>query len=137
MWSKETLGFMLTGVGLIIAAVVISIRTAVWMSRTKIAAGSIVGTEMSIDDEGNKTWQPVISFVTDTGARCQFKSFIGGKEKDWKTGDAVQIRYDPANPRSAAIDRLFYLFLVPLVLSFIGVIFAGIAIYLHVSGAQK
>jgi hypothetical protein len=137
MWSKDTLGFLLVGIGLIIAAIVVSIRTVRWISQTKIATGRVIRTEMTVDDEGSKSWHPVIEFTTDAGERSEFRSFVGGGAGTWKAGDPVEIRYDPANPQKAAINRVMYLFLVPIVLAFLGVIFAGIASYLHFSGAQQ
>ena len=137
MWSKDTLAFLLVGLGMIVAALVVALRTAQWIMRTQIASGTVVRTELSVDDEGGKAWYPVVEYATVAGAKVQFRSSVGSGSTAWKPGDAVQVRYDPADPQNAAIDRWFYLFLVPLVLVFIGVIFAGIAICLHYRGVQR
>ena len=120
----------LFGVGLIVAAILLCLQKIKRIAGTKTARGTIVRSEMRIGGNGVKAWHPVIEFVTEGAGRSEFRSPVGAGSDKWKPGDAVSIRYDPAKPAKAAIDRLFYLFMIPMVLSLFGLILTAIALFI-------
>lgn len=137
MWSRDTGGFMLFGVGLMAAAAIVAGYTIRWVRRSKTAIGTVIRVELSVDSEnGSKSYYPVIAFTTESGTRQQFRSSVGSNATVWDEGDQTRIRYDPLKPGRAAVDRLVYLYLIPIVLGCTGLVFATIAGYFHFSGKQ-
>lgn len=123
MWNRETVGGMIVGVGLMIAAAISAGFRLRWIRQTRVTAGQVVGVEKREDSEGGDWYVPTIEFTTDSGAKQVFTSSTGSGKGDWKTGQQVSIRYDPADPSKAAINRFIHLFLLSIVLGMLGLIF--------------
>ncbi len=82
-------------------------------------------TPSSLDDYGNHISSisyPVVLFTTDKGQQFTFQSDIGDTSSQYKKGDAVEVLYDPSDPKNARIasqdslsSLLFFLGLIFLI----------------------
>ncbi|MFC1878813.1 DUF3592 domain-containing protein [Chloroflexota bacterium] len=63
---------------------------------------------------------PVVRFAAPSGEEIEFKSEHGSRPSMYKVGQKVTVLYDPANPEQAEIRSKVGRWLVPAVMTFIG-----------------
>jgi len=63
---------------------------------------------------------PVVEFTASSGEKIRFTSDFGSRPAGHKVGQSVKVRYDPLDPHQAEIDSVMNLWLVPLILVFMG-----------------
>ncbi|MFD2572236.1 DUF3592 domain-containing protein [Spirosoma soli] len=107
-------------------------KTRTWLANTVRTSGEVidhVGKE-SVDsfDRDNKRYDivyyPVVRYQTQTGQLVSFTSSVGSSTPSHAVGEPVGVRYVPANPESAEVDEFMSIWLVTLVLTFIGIPFS-------------
>ena len=97
--------------------------TRTWIAHTIEVPGSVIEMVRVRDmDKSGYLFAPVVRFKTVEGNTVEFKSGFRSNPPAYRTGQTVSVLYDPGEPRSAAI-RGFSLWLMPLILGFIGSIF--------------
>lgn len=120
------------GIGLLLALIAggMVVYTQSWLGRTLAAEGRVTELARSFSG-GSRTsgpmYHPIVSFTAQDGRKIEFRSGTGSNPSAFTIGEVVTVRYDPANPDSAAIDAFFSLWLMPLIFGFIGAIFILIA----------
>jgi hypothetical protein len=77
-------------------------------------------------DDGGYMFAPLVRFQTGDGRSIEFQSSLRSNPPGYRTGQTVTVLYDPDAPESAAIRGLFSLWLVTMVLGFMGSIFTAI-----------
>ena len=65
---------------------------------------------------------PVVEFTTPSGEKIRFTSEFGSRPASHAIGQSVAVRYDPADPQKAEVESAMSLWLVPLIMVFMGVI---------------
>ncbi|MBI3535631.1 MAG: DUF3592 domain-containing protein [Deltaproteobacteria bacterium] len=75
-------------------------------------------------------YYPVIEFTLPNGKKTEFISNTGSNPPDYEVGDSVTIIYDPAKPRQAKINSFLDIWLLPVVLGFLGTVFTTFSLCL-------
>ena len=65
---------------------------------------------------------PVVEFTGPSGEKVRFTSDFGSRPASHRVGQSVKVRYDPSDPQQAEIESALSLWLVPLILVFIGLV---------------
>jgi hypothetical protein len=63
---------------------------------------------------------PVVEFSAPSGEKIRFTSEFGSLPAKHQVGQTVNVRYDPVDPKNAEIDSAMNLWLIPLILVFMG-----------------
>ena len=71
---------------------------------------------------------PVVEFPVPSGEKVRFTSDFGSLPARHKIGQSVNIRYDPVDPQKAELESAMNLWLIPLILVFMGVIACCLAV---------
>ena len=105
---------------------------AVWayfkQQRTMEGRVAVTGTVVELTDRITASGRasmicPVVEFtVVPSGETIRFTSEFGSRPAGHKVGQSVNVRYDPAEPQKAEIESKMTLWLVPLILAFMGII---------------
>jgi hypothetical protein len=119
--------FGLIGVGLLVGAAVLVMKTRSFIAAAKHAPGTVTELLEKRDrDDGSISYTPVVEFNADNGASIRFTSSFSSKPAAYDVGERVEVLYAPNNPNDARINGFGSLWLAPLILGGIGVAFAGI-----------
>lgn len=65
---------------------------------------------------------PVVEFTIPSGETIRFTSEFGSRLAGHTIGQSVAVRYEPADPQKAEIESTMSLWLVPLIMGFMGLI---------------
>jgi hypothetical protein len=104
-----------------------------WLARTLEAEGVVVEmVRMRDSDDKGHVFSPIVRFETADGGTHEFQSGLRTYPPAYRTGEVVSVVYDPAVPEAAMIRSLLSLWLMPIILSFIGTIFCAIGIFMIV-----
>lgn len=79
-----------------------------------VAPGIVIGLDESTTD-GSTTYSPVVEF-TANGQTYTFESSNASSPPAYQVGETVNVRYDPADPNTAQIDKLTERWLMPVLL---------------------
>lgn len=71
---------------------------------------------------------PVVEFTASSGEKVRFTSEFGSRPAGHKIGQSVNVRYDAADPQKAEIESAMNLWLIPLILVFMGAIACCLAV---------
>jgi len=71
---------------------------------------------------------PVVEFTASSGEKIRFTSEFGSRPAGHKIGQSVNVRYDAVDPQKAEIESAMNLWLIPLILVFMGAIACCLAI---------
>jgi hypothetical protein len=71
---------------------------------------------------------PVVEFTATSGEKVRFTSEFGSRPARHKIGQSVNVRYDAADPQKAEIESAMNLWLIPLILVFMGAIACCLAV---------
>jgi uncharacterized protein DUF3592 len=101
--------------------------TETWVARAIEVKGSVIEMVRSRDRE-NTTYlfAPVVRFQTLEGNTVEFESGLRSNPPAYRKGQTVTVLYDPDEPRSAAIRGFLSLWLMSIILGFIGTIFTAV-----------
>ena len=79
-----------------------------------VVPGIVIGLDESNTD-GSSTYSPVVEF-TANGQTYTFESDNASSPPAYQIGETVNVRYDPADPNTAQIDKLTERWLMPVLL---------------------
>lgn len=114
--------------------------TKTWIAHAIEVPGRVIELVRVRDmDNTGYLFAPVVRFETLAGTSVEFESSLRSNPPAYRKGQSVSVLYDPDEPRSAAIRGFFSLWLMPLILGFIGTIFliVGTAMVVLSSWAAK
>ena len=93
------------------------------MEKRVAAIGTVVELTSRVTASGRANIIcPVVEFPVPSGETIRFTSDFGSLPARHKIGQSVNIRYDPVDPQKAEIESAMNLWLIPLILVFMGVI---------------
>jgi hypothetical protein len=94
---------LLVGFGFLVSALQIYLRRIRFLAQAKPVTGTVV--EVQVRGIGrNAVVYPVFEFYTAEGALQRTESLMGSGFTSFEVGQAIKIRYDPANPGAAEVD---------------------------------
>lgn len=91
--------------------------------------GTVVALTEHIEDDKSVTYTPTFTFTTGSSRSITKKSHIG-TNPGFSLGERVPILYDPKNPQDAKIATTAQLWLVPIILGIICVLFMPVGLFL-------
>lgn len=115
---------------LLLAALLLAVRTARFIRRSEKAAGEISGYVDKSDNSPAVYRVGIrVRFTTDTGRQSTASSFFAINPDRYPAGMPIGVRYDPRNPRDAQIDRFVDLWGFELIVGVVGAaaLWAGIS----------
>lgn len=128
------------GAALLVGALALALNTRKFIASADRAQGTVVEMIPVRDkDDGSMTYKPVVEYTSKRGQKITFTSSFSSNPPSYSVGETVDVLYAPDEPLDARIDGFGSLWLGPLILSFIGAIFAtiGLAILLISRARQK
>lgn len=129
MSVEMIIGIVFTLVGMLLAAIAafFLIRTQMFIGRAQQVKGTVIEMVYSSDSEGGG-YSPVFQFRTIEGQTIMVTDSLRSNPPMFKTGQAVDMLYDPSNPQRARVKKWLSLYFVPLLLGGMGIIFGGIGV---------
>ena len=119
--------FLFVGTGMLVAAGFGYQHTKKFLEKASTAEGTVIEhSRHSINDNKNRSapvYYPVVQYKTAEGKAEEFISSTGSNPPDYDVGDKVKVFYDPLKPKHAKINYFVDIWLLPLILGFIGTIF--------------
>ena len=129
--------FIPIGALLVLGAAWTAISTKTWISHAVEVKGSVIEmVRMRDSDNTGYLFAPVVRFQTVEGNTVEFEYGLRSNPPAYRTGQTVSVLYDPGEPRSAAIHGFFSLWLMPIILGFIGTIFLTVGTAMVVMSAR-
>ncbi|WP_455753857.1 DUF3592 domain-containing protein [Streptomyces griseorubiginosus] len=80
---------------------------------------------------------PVVEFTSADGTARTFRSSTGSNPPSYDKGDRVEVLYRADSPDDARINGFAYLWLLPLILGGIGLLFAGVGTTIAPAGRRR
>lgn len=115
--------FVVVGIGLVVGSIAAVSRTKRFLATAQETRAEIVGMEMRSGTNSSRTYYPILRYKTRTGATQEVVSSVGSNPPRYKEGESVPVLYDPAQPTNVRIHSLANVWILPMVLGGIGVIF--------------
>src|SRR5262249_11052902 len=94
--------FLGVRIGLLILGLLLLRSTIHWVRSASSAPGWILGF-LASSSEGRIVYYPLIAFKAADGSRIEFRSKTGRERPTYRTGDPVEVLYDPSRPDEAVI----------------------------------
>lgn len=105
------------GAVLLVAGLVVFVRTRRFLATAATTEGTIVGHQQRRSSKSRVTYRPVVRFSTPSGWAGEFTDSVGSSQLP-QEGAVVSVRYDANNPANARLDSGFRLWLLPVGLMF-------------------
>lgn len=119
------------GLLLLLAAAWSVWSTKTWLARTLETEGVVLEMVRVRDsDDKGYLFFPIVRFETADGRTHEFESSLRTNPPAYRPGEAVRVVYDPAVPGAATIRGVLSLWLMPIILGFIGTIFVAIGTFM-------
>ena len=116
--------FLVVGVGLLLGCFGAFTRTKRFLASALEARAEVVRVEERHGGSGqSRSYHPILRYRTQAGATKEIVSSVGSNPPRYKKGDSLAILYDPARPDDMRIHSFANVWIVPLILGFVGVIF--------------
>jgi hypothetical protein len=130
MSADLTIGIVFSLVGGLLAmiGVFLLIRTRIFISKAQEVKGTVIQMVYSHSSEGGGGYSPVYQFKTITGQTITVTDGLSSNPPMFKTGQTIDVLYDPENPEKARIKKFMSLYFVSILLGGMGLIFGGIGI---------
>jgi hypothetical protein len=116
--------FYAVGAVCLIAGAFTTIETARFVARAEHATGTVVAMSRK-EDEGEVSLAPIVRFTTRTSRKIEFVSSSYSSPPSASPGDRVDVLYDPQDPYGARLTGFFDLWLFPIVLFPMSLVFSA------------
>ena len=93
------------GIGFLVLSSYLYQRTGAFVAKAVRAPGQVVRLHETDSSDASTTYAPVVEYTDDQGQRHEFVDSWSSSPPSYRTGDEVQVLYNPRNPREAQIDR--------------------------------
>lgn len=118
--------FPAVGLVLLVIGLFVWLRTRRFVAESFRVSGTVVGLSARRGHKGGTTYSPVVEFATREGAVRQFTDPISSRPAGYSVGQQVEVLYHYQDHSRARLASTFRLYFVPALLSFMGLIFAGV-----------
>ncbi len=98
------------------------------------AEGTVVDLQFDEDSDGSGVYRPLVEFTDANGNRHTFLSAIGSYPAPYEIGEKAEVLYNPADPTDATLDSFGALYIGPIIVGSLGLVFTligGIAEWVH------
>ncbi|MBN2087088.1 DUF3592 domain-containing protein [Candidatus Peregrinibacteria bacterium] len=112
--------FIIVGLSLLTGAYYTYKNTNDFIGKSISANGEVL--DMEIGD----TYRPIVQFTTQDGKAITFTGSVGSNPPQYNIGENVEVLYIAENPQEAKIKSIIQLWLLPLILGGMGIVFAGV-----------
>ena len=119
----------LVGGILVLIGFVILMRTRSFMASAQQTKGTVIRMVSSSGSDGI-SYAPVFQFKSINGATIEVAEKLYSNPPQFKTGQEVDILYDPQDPQHARVNKGFNLYFTPALLGGMGLLFFGVGIIL-------
>lgn len=100
-------------------------NTRSFVNEAQRVPGVVLQLEISRGDDSD-TYYPIIGFQSLDGREHVFRSSSGSNPPSYDQGEAVEVLYDPANPKNAGINGFFSLWGGQVIVGGLGLLFFSI-----------
>lgn len=120
--------FLLSGAGLLIGALVMLARTRAFLARAAETMGQVVALdeELPLEAGDPHTYRPIVSFQVPGLPPIRFESMAHSSPPEYEIGASVRVLYDRDRPSEARIRSFVSLWLLPMILGGLGLIFTAV-----------
>lgn len=118
------IGLAMLAVALIVGGLAISFRMGADM-----ATGTVSENELRHYSDGN-SYCPIVDFTTRLGQTYSHHSDVCSWPPSFEVGQKVTIYYDPANPNNSQLDSFLGVWFIPVLFTFMGLVFGGIGYFI-------
>jgi hypothetical protein len=117
--------FSLIGIAMLAGALYWVQNTRTFLAQASSAQGTVIDLVRSSSSSSNSsgTWAPVVRFVTAKGEKIEFTSGTSSNPPSYSKGENVEVLYDAGKPQDARIKGFVSLWLGPMIVGGIGLIF--------------
>jgi len=115
--------FLVLGVGLLVGCFFAASRTRSFLATAHEARAEVIALQHRLGQNHERAYYPVLRYRTQEGSTQEVVSSVGTNPPRYKEGDSVVVLYDPARPDTVRIHTFFNVWVFPLVLGGLGVIF--------------
>ncbi|WP_281232747.1 DUF3592 domain-containing protein [Flavobacterium gelatinilyticum] len=128
--------FTAIGLALLAGALYLYLDKKDFLKNAETVQGTVVEL-ISKRSDNSITYAPVISFTTKEGNKIEFTSSVSSNPSSYNVGESVEVLYDPKAPNKANINGFSSLWIGPLILGILGVIFFLIGFIIILYGITK
>ena len=118
-----TWAFVLPGVGMLAGAAFAAWLELSFRAATIEAEGAVLRLVEARSEAGRVSVVPLVALRLPDGARTEMRVATGTDANCCRTGDAVAVRYDPADPSGARLGGFMASWLLPTMAGVAGVVF--------------
>lgn len=132
--------FALLGLGMLAGSVYWYRNVEAFIVHAEVAEGTVVDlvrSGSSGSGSGDSTYRPLVVFVDAAGREIEFVSSVGSNPPAYRRGEKLEVLYQPGDPENARINAFFSLWLGPLILGFIGGVFALLGFGVGLAGVLR
>jgi hypothetical protein len=126
--------FPAVGLALLAVGVVVWLRTRRFVAESFRVGGTVIGLAARRGGKGGTTYSPVVEFATREGVVRRFTDPISSRPAGYSVGERVEVLYHYRDHDRARLASKFRLYFVPALLSFLGLIFAGVGFVVMIAG---
>jgi len=124
-------GAFYSGCCCLLVGIGFGVYTLIFIAQSITASGKVIRLERQIDPENHTVnYTPIFSFIANDGKSYTVRASVASNPSEFEEGQNVRLRYIQSNPMRASIDSITQLWFVPLVLSFLGAVFAPVGFLL-------
>jgi len=99
--------FVLIGIAVLISGAVAAVKQARKSGRGVKANGTVVDLVSRVFNPGSAAvYCPIVDFTTAAGQPVRFESQFGTMPANYRVGQSIAVRYDPADPQKAEVDSV-------------------------------
>jgi hypothetical protein len=129
--------FIVLGTGLLVGGAIWAWKSWSFANGAKSAIGKIVRIEERVTtrnrvgkpDRRSVSHLPVFTFQDDRGGEHTVTSSASEGKGAYKVGEEVPVLYRPENPDDASINTFTQMWLGPMVLGIMGLVFGGLGLF--------
>ena len=127
MFLLMGLCFGISAFGLLVGAAWTYFKQQQTMESRVAATGTVVELTQQNTTRGYILC-PVVEFTVPSGEKIRFTSEFGSRPASHTIGQSIAVRYDAADPQKAEVESAMSLWLVPLIMVFMGLIAGCLAV---------
>ena len=114
------------GLAMFVGGIWYAREAAVFLETTQKTAGMVLELKRERGVRGMRQDHPIVRFiVSETGREAVFKSKVGLWPSPFEVGEAVEVAYNPDDPKQAEINSFWTIWLPPLGLMVFGLLCLG------------
>ncbi len=119
--------FLVIGVVMLVGAILFWNGTRNFVARAQTTQGEVVELiEVRDKDGGSSTWKPRVVFQTPAGRKITFDASFSSNPAPYSVGQTVDVLYLPTDPSKAKIRGFQSLWLGPIIVGGLGLVFTAI-----------